>query len=414
MEDIEIPHFFLCPISLQIMKDPVTAITGITYDRDSIEQWLNNSSTVCPVSKQPLPINSDLTPNHTLRRLIQAWCTLNAQNGVDRIPTPKSPLNKSHVTKLLRDLNHSPDSSVSLHALNKLDILASESDRNRACIAESGAAKCTISLILNRFKERRTQGLEKALRISNLAWNHTPEPTVKVVVRENETQLITSLTWILSENHTSVVETEAICLLNRVIRFASASCLERLDMEFFRVVVRTGIVGKPTTSKQGRRCALQMLNEVCPWGSNRSKMVDANVVHELIEMELGQQNKQTTELAFDLLARLCRSAEGREKLLGHAAGLAVVAKKTLRVSAATDDRTVQIMGMIAKLGAGNEEVMAEMLRVGAVTKLCMVIQADCAAYLKDKARKILKDHCSLWNNNSPCISVYLLTWYPGH
>ncbi|GMJ03356.1 plant U-box 23 [Hibiscus trionum] len=87
MDDIEVPTYFICPISLQIMKDPVTAATGITYDRESIEHWLLTcKNTTCPVTQQPLPPDSDLTPNHTLRRLIQAWCIDNASLGVDRIP----------------------------------------------------------------------------------------------------------------------------------------------------------------------------------------------------------------------------------------------------------------------------------------------------------------------------------------
>jgi hypothetical protein len=35
----------------------------------------------CPVTKQQLSDYTDLTPNHTLRRLIQAWCTLNASRA---------------------------------------------------------------------------------------------------------------------------------------------------------------------------------------------------------------------------------------------------------------------------------------------------------------------------------------------
>ena len=104
MDEIDVPPFFVCPISLELMKDPVTVSTGITYDRHSIEKWLfaavpkNNT---CPVTKQPLL--PDLTPNHTLRRLIQAWCTVNASHGVQRIPTPKPPVDKTLIEKLLRD-----------------------------------------------------------------------------------------------------------------------------------------------------------------------------------------------------------------------------------------------------------------------------------------------------------------------
>ncbi|XWS52788.1 hypothetical protein CRYUN_Cryun11dG0102400 [Craigia yunnanensis] len=35
MDEIEIPQYFVCPISLQIMKDPVTVVTGITYDKEN-------------------------------------------------------------------------------------------------------------------------------------------------------------------------------------------------------------------------------------------------------------------------------------------------------------------------------------------------------------------------------------------
>lgn len=75
MDDREIPHHFICPISLQIMKDPVTVSTGITYDRDSIQRWQSHGqNNTCPVTNQLLPTTSDFTPNHNLRRLIQAWC----------------------------------------------------------------------------------------------------------------------------------------------------------------------------------------------------------------------------------------------------------------------------------------------------------------------------------------------------
>lgn len=51
MDEIEVPKYFICPISLQIMKDPVTTITGITYDRDSIEHWLFTNKAMTPQHK---------------------------------------------------------------------------------------------------------------------------------------------------------------------------------------------------------------------------------------------------------------------------------------------------------------------------------------------------------------------------
>uniref|UniRef100_A0A0D3FVQ9 U-box domain-containing protein n=1 Tax=Oryza barthii TaxID=65489 RepID=A0A0D3FVQ9_9ORYZ len=86
---VEVPSYFVCPISLEIMRDPVTLSTGITYDRESIERWVfTDGHGECPVTKQRLaPADGrEPTPNHTLRRLIQGWCAVHA---VERFPTPR-------------------------------------------------------------------------------------------------------------------------------------------------------------------------------------------------------------------------------------------------------------------------------------------------------------------------------------
>eukprot|EP00249_Psilotum_nudum_P033869 c51798_g1_i1 orf=188-406(+) len=49
-----IPRFFVCPISQQLMRDPVTITTVQTFDRCNIEDWLQQGQNVCPVSRQPL------------------------------------------------------------------------------------------------------------------------------------------------------------------------------------------------------------------------------------------------------------------------------------------------------------------------------------------------------------------------
>ena len=69
----EPPHLFLCPISMELMDDPVTVSTGVTYDRRSIERWIFGCGrATCPATMQPLA-NLELTPNHTLKRVIGSW-----------------------------------------------------------------------------------------------------------------------------------------------------------------------------------------------------------------------------------------------------------------------------------------------------------------------------------------------------
>ncbi|XP_022756672.1 E3 ubiquitin-protein ligase PUB24-like [Durio zibethinus] len=404
MDEIEIPQYFICPISLQIMKDPVTAVTGITYDRESIEQWLKKAKgTTCPVTKQPLPSDSDLTPNHTLRRLIQKWCTENTSNGIDGIPTPKSALSKNHVLKLIRELEVP---CLCINALKKMEVLAKDTNEgNRKCMEEAGAAKAVILLLIRCYKEGINLGLEEALRILYLIW--TPSSEIKALVNENYDSL-DCLTWILGleiENPV-VVKTHAMLVLKRVIEVANTRMLEILKPEFFKEMLR---VLKLKISQQATKSALQILIEACLWGRNKSKIVEANAIFDLIEFELEKPEKNITELIVNLLAHLCSCADGRAQFLLHAGSIAMMAKRILRVSPATDDQAVHILSLISKYSA-TREVLLEMLRVGAVTKLCMVIQADCSRFLKEKARGVLRLHSNLWND-SPCIAVYLLTRY---
>eukprot|EP00415_Alexandrium_ostenfeldii_P003643 UN3643 len=64
----DVPAEFRCPISHDVMRDPVVAADGFTYERASIERWLTDHST------SPLPNlrmqHGVLCPNLTLRSLI--------------------------------------------------------------------------------------------------------------------------------------------------------------------------------------------------------------------------------------------------------------------------------------------------------------------------------------------------------
>ncbi|XP_047975003.1 E3 ubiquitin-protein ligase PUB24-like [Salvia hispanica] len=408
MDEIDIPQYFLCPISLQIMRDPVTTVTGITYDRESIEQWLSTAeNSVCPVTKLPMSKSAGLTPNHMLRRLIQAWCIANAKSGIDRIPTPKSPLHRSAVLKLIRAVGSRRSSAENMEALRKLDGLASDvDDENQQCLAEAGAAKSMISYVMRRFDDGNLAGVDLALRILRLVWSPTAEN--KQIVEEKPDVLFQSILWILNSKLEDSQKTDALILLKNAVEISNSSFLEKLKPDFFKEMVR--ILRLKSTAAAAKRAVLKILIGSCPAGRNRAKIVEAGAVFEAIEMEMGGgEEKKTTELIFSLLAQVCTCAEGRQEFLKHAGGVGMVAKRLMRVSAATDDRGMCIYESIARY-SGTRAVVGEMLTVGGVTKLCMMMQADCDMYLKKKAREILKLHSKVWSN-SPCIQLYLFTRY---
>ena len=70
LKKISIPSHFLCPISFEIMKNPVITMEGITYEKDKIQKWLQKNETD-PVTRQI--ISNELIPNVLIRKLIHEF-----------------------------------------------------------------------------------------------------------------------------------------------------------------------------------------------------------------------------------------------------------------------------------------------------------------------------------------------------
>ena len=72
-----VPSQYLCPITGEIMEDPVTTADGHAYERAAIAQWLRNHDT-SPVTNAHLP-HRVLSPAHALRQLIQEFVAANPE-----------------------------------------------------------------------------------------------------------------------------------------------------------------------------------------------------------------------------------------------------------------------------------------------------------------------------------------------
>lgn len=64
---------FLCPITREIMEDPVVAKDGHTYERESIEMWFRNNSRSPKTNSE---ISTELVPNYALKSAIEAMSEL--------------------------------------------------------------------------------------------------------------------------------------------------------------------------------------------------------------------------------------------------------------------------------------------------------------------------------------------------
>ncbi|KAL5200163.1 hypothetical protein ABZP36_021366 [Zizania latifolia] len=140
-----IPNDFLCPISLAIMTDPVIIATGRTYERRSIQKWLDAGQRTCPKTQQPLA-HLSLAPNFALKNLILQWCDKNKveiQTAGEPDPPPEP---KVDIPSLVKDLS-SPHLDVQRKAVKKIRTLSKENPENRLLVTDSGGIPALIGLL---------------------------------------------------------------------------------------------------------------------------------------------------------------------------------------------------------------------------------------------------------------------------
>ncbi|KAJ4971311.1 hypothetical protein NE237_004410 [Protea cynaroides] len=156
-----IPDDFRCPISLELMKDPVIVSTGQTYERSCIQKWLDAGHKTCPKTQQTM-VHMGLTPNYVLKSLIVQWCE---SNGVE-LPTKQgscrnkksgswaSDCDRAAIDALLRKLTDG-NAEEQRAAAGELRLLAKRNADNRVCIAEAGAIPLLVELLSS--SDPRTQ-----------------------------------------------------------------------------------------------------------------------------------------------------------------------------------------------------------------------------------------------------------------
>ncbi|KAK1421349.1 hypothetical protein QVD17_23604 [Tagetes erecta] len=171
---INIPDEYRCPISLDLMRDPVIVASGHTYDRVSIAQWINSGHHTCPKSGQRL-IHMALIPNYALKSLIHQFCQENnipltdpttsssSTSHLERSPSMKRKLPEKAVdhisaTKAAMDTVKMTaeflvgklamgSTDIQRQAAYELRLLAKTGMDNRRIISEAGAIPFLVTLL---------------------------------------------------------------------------------------------------------------------------------------------------------------------------------------------------------------------------------------------------------------------------
>ncbi|KAJ4977573.1 hypothetical protein NE237_008353 [Protea cynaroides] len=373
-DEVDVPSYFLCPISLQIMKDPVTVSSEITYYREPIEKWIFSSKnhTSCPVTKTALP-----------------GALFYSSKGIERFPTPKPPVDKAQIVKLL---NEGKTIQHQMKCLLSLRSITNENERNRRSLESAGVVEFLASIVTN--DESSDSASDEALYI--LYHLQISEAGLKNLINRNGDFIETLMRALQYGSYPS--RAYASLLLKCMFQLADPIYLMSLQLEHFVQIVN---ILDDQISQQASKASLQIM----------INLLEAGAVSVLIEILLERTKKRVCEMVLVVLNLLCGCAEGRAKLLKHGDGIAVVSKKILRVSHVATDRGMRILSSISRF-TGTSCVLQEMIQVGAVSKLSLLLQVDCSLKTRGKAEEMLRLRSSSWKNSS-CIPVHLLPFYPS-
>lgn len=391
---VHIPYHFRCPISLEMMRDPVTVSTGQTYDRASIESWVATGNLTCPVTRTPLT-DFSFIPNHTLRRLIHDWCVAHGGGG----GAPKQqhpPADAALVRSLLQqaESSASPESSR-LAALHRLRALARDSDKNRRVIFSALENRTSVLSLAFASAGEGRGGNELALVSLSLA--------AMLPLSDQESASIASrpecLSWLaaLLCCHPSA-ETQADAAA--VIEAVSAAARS----QDFRVTIGSTagvvdglvrLVELHCRHPRAGNVAIRALFSLCLAKENRELAVSAGAAGSLMcRVAAGNLQRAYLERALATVELLCRAEGGVDAVAGHGGAVAALVK--VMAGKVSDRAAEHAAGALVAVCAASEELQREAVENGVLGWLLLMVQSNCTERAKRKAQMLLKLLRAAW------------------
>ncbi|KAJ0987275.1 hypothetical protein J5N97_005631 [Dioscorea zingiberensis] len=388
---ISIPGHFQCPISLELMKDPVTLSTGITYDRQSIERWLETGGRTCPVSNKVLKEGDEeeeMIPNHSIRRMIQDWCVANKAYGIERIPTPRTPVTREIVEEMLskiRMASREGDRNRCSCLVQKMVVTAKESQRNRRLIREGGAAQ-TLSMSFENFAGVSVESLGNGVSEEILSALTMLFPLDKEVLRHvGSPESMNCIVSILNFGSLTGRLNAAL-----VVKELVSSGREYLIAETQGLVeALTKLIREPVSPQTTKASLIAVFYMVRSDEKVASQFADMNLASLIVE-KLVDSDRSMCEKSLAVLDGVFGSENGREKGCKHALTVPVLVKKMFRVSEMATEFAVSALWRLCKNDAGEVGCLIEAVQVGAFQKLLLLLQVGCSEGTKEKASELLK------------------------
>lgn len=188
---------FVCPLTKQVMRDPVTLENGQTFEREAIEKWFkeckeNGRKPVCPLTQKELR-STDLNPSIALRNTIEEW---NARNEAAQLDMARKSLNlgssesdimpalkyvqyfcqssrsnkhvvhNSELIPMIIDMLKSSSRKVRCTALETLRIVVEEDDDNKEILGQGDTVRTIVKFLSHELSREREEAVSLLYELS--------------------------------------------------------------------------------------------------------------------------------------------------------------------------------------------------------------------------------------------------------
>lgn len=384
-----IPHLFMCPISLDLFKDPVTLCTGQTYDRSSIEKWLAAGNFTCPVTMQKLH-DLSMVPNHTLRHLIDQWLQMGPRFDPQYLAMIDSLASLKHILE-------SPEATLEtrLQALAQVRALSEESSSGSSCLIQLGFLPSSLELLFGNvqldFSKEYVYFVEQMLGFVKRLLSLGEYESLNILKDEHKLE---AFKVVFAHGNNAVKK--GMCNLIEAVSF----CLETREL-CAMIGKKSEIIGSLVLllhqTNEASEAAVKAVTALCSLDSTRENLVQEGAVKGLITLICNAERHETNlaPRAMSAIERLLGLERAKMALINDPNGVNALVKMVFRVSdhEGSDSAVKALMILCSDSLQAREEAIC----AGVLTQLLLLLQSQCSGRTKTKARMLLKLLRSKWD-----------------
>ncbi|RLM77885.1 U-box domain-containing protein 27-like [Panicum miliaceum] len=402
--EVKVPSLFRCPISLDVMRSPVSLCTGVTYERASIQRWLDSGNTTCPATMLPLP-STDLVPNLTLRRLIALWASTAApaspsssSSSSPPAPSAVGPTPAAAAAELLRRVaapgaDPCPPLRKLAAFLNDDDV--DEFDKN-AFARAAGAAETVTSVLRRAEKEEGLEAAEAAVRVlATIAASDCIEEEnkrrVAAALAADARSTAASLARVLRSGSALEARVDAARLVESLLRNAAARAAVAESEPLVAELVR--LIG-PADEKGGLdrgavAAGLSCLAAIAATRRARAEMVRLGAVPAAVRVLAADAGCPAQ--ALRVLEAAVGCAEGRAAICKSAeTAVPAVVSRMMKGGMGGAEAAVSVLWAVCHRYRDRRAVAAAAGCEGGLARLLLLMQSGCSAAARQMASELLK------------------------